>query len=536
MPASALDTGPNQGSRKSDDTRRKKRWRAWAGWGVGASLYLFDLFLRLTIDVTTSTLQSVFQLGASEVSSAFASSFFYAYAVVQLPMGLLLDRLGPRITICLASLLCVIGCFLFSIAETVAMGTFARIIQGVGCGCGWLGALKVTRNSFGVKETLTVQIVFGITCMLGGLGGLVSQEPFNLLVNEVGWRKAYQVSAVIPVLIAIGSLLFVDDEASFEDSVESGPEEYDVIREVSPVSTDSLTSSTMTSPLLGSENESQLGDDTMRVTKDMQSSTEILHVLRVALTTPRLWLYALYISGTDAPYETFVGLWGVAFMKQVFNWSGDAASTATMTSIIVSTVFQLVTGVTLAWTWKPKMWTIFWLAFCGTASFVILILAASVSSWAEAGVVYAAVVFLGLSTGSITTVWSVISSDPVCNGVMSLGLVSGALNTIVIIADAVVQQIVGVVLNSQWDGKRDDTAAPVYSAAAFSSGFALLSACFAVSCLCAALLVWMPPKGGHVESGHVAREKYAAIEEGNTAEQSVDSVTICADEKVKDDK
>ena len=108
----------------------------WAGWLVAGTFYLFDVFLRLTCDVITSQLQADFNLSADAVSAAFASSFFYGYAAMQIPVGILLDKLGARYTIILASLLSCVGCLLFSFAETIVVGTIARVISGIGCGCG----------------------------------------------------------------------------------------------------------------------------------------------------------------------------------------------------------------------------------------------------------------------------------------------------------------------------------------------------------------------------------------------------------------
>ena len=129
-------TGPKRCS------RAKGRW---GGWCVAASFYLYDVFLRLTVDIVTSQLQRDFALDADGVSALFASSFFYAYAATQLPVGVLLDRAGPRRTIAGAALLSAAGCFMFAGAHAAWVGALARVISGLGCGCGWLGAIKVTR-------------------------------------------------------------------------------------------------------------------------------------------------------------------------------------------------------------------------------------------------------------------------------------------------------------------------------------------------------------------------------------------------------
>ena len=80
-----------------------------AGWIVAATFYLYDVFIRLSVNVTVGDLESEFNITASGVTSYFSSSFFYAYAAVQLPVGIGLDFLGPRFTLMGASLLCAFG-------------------------------------------------------------------------------------------------------------------------------------------------------------------------------------------------------------------------------------------------------------------------------------------------------------------------------------------------------------------------------------------------------------------------------------------
>ena len=76
-------------------------------------------------------------------------------------------------------LFCADRSVLFSFAKLPWVGLVGRILTGVGCGCGWLGAIKVCRVSFG-SETRLSRIMVGVTCMLGGLGGLISQYPLNV--------------------------------------------------------------------------------------------------------------------------------------------------------------------------------------------------------------------------------------------------------------------------------------------------------------------------------------------------------------------
>ena len=257
--------------------RTRAPWRRWAGWGVAVAFYMFDLLLRLAPNVVTLKLQRDFDLGAAAVSAAFGSSFFYAYAAVQFPVGWLLDRLGASRTIALAALLAGGGALLFASARTVAVGTAARSLSGLGCGAGWLGAVKMIRNSFGSRSRLA-KLVFGITCMLGGVGGLASQAPLAALVRGVGWRGAFRAIAALPAGIAALALLLVDD---------------------APVNNDDGDDNNVQGE------EQRRGDDHGRAGDDVAGEKTTLWTV---VRTPRMWLYAWYLGGTDAPFETFAGL------------------------------------------------------------------------------------------------------------------------------------------------------------------------------------------------------------------------------------
>lgn len=460
----------------------------WGGWCVAGLFYLFDVFLRLTVDVITSELQVEFKLSADGVSSAFSSSFFYGYAAMQMPVGFLLDKLGPRLTIILASLLSCFGCILFSCTETVWLGTVARVLSGIGCGCGWLGAVKVTRNSFGVEDTSKVRAVFAVTCMLGGVGGLISQAPFQILVRGVGWRNAFRVASGVPVLIALLSFCFVGDVAYEERKVVRdavGGNSAKVVEDGQhPMSTHPLAAPLL---LLPSTLETQ---DLEPPQSAAASSSSSSRALRSCLKTPRMWCYALYLGGTDAPFETFAGLWGVAFLTQVYGWTTSKAATLTTVVVVLSTVSQLITPPLQAYfqTVRAKLHVLLVLALVGFLSFLPFLLA-PLSTPPPGGdmAAYAACVTLGLSVASCTIIWSIISSDPLCRGTADTGIISGAVNTLCIAYDAVIQQITGVVLTAMWNGGKNARSEPVYGAEAFSRAFMVLAGSFLLAAVSSSL-------------------------------------------------
>ena len=441
----------------------------WGGWAVAGAFYLFDAFLRLTVDVVTSELQAEFSLTADAVSAAFSSSFFYGYAAMQIPVGYLLDRLGPRHTIIIAALLSAAGSLVFSVSNVTWVGALARALSGVGCGCGWLGAVKVTRNSFGVCDNSRVRAVFAVTCFLGGFGGLVSQAPFGILCAYFGWRIAFRLTALVPVLIALGSFLLVGDEAFTNENDSNGSNE-NVDNSNDELHLDLLAQD-------GSFNDGSIS-----------GSGGFCRVLCRCMKTPRMWLYGGYLACSDAPFETFAGLWGVAFFQQVYGWSKSKAALGTTLVVLLSTVAQLFAPPLQSRykTVRERLVMLTCVAILGALSFVAFILPGNNTALA-----FTSCVTLGLSVISCTLVWSIISSDPLCEGTKSTGIISGAVNTLCIAFDAIVQQIVGVVLAAMWQGTRNERGEPTYSASAFSFAFAVLLASFIFAGICSSVAATM---------------------------------------------
>ena len=102
---------------------------------------------------------------------------------------------------------------------------------------------------------------------------------------------------------------------------------------------------------------------------------------------------------------------------------------------------------------------------------------------------YVSIVSLGLSVASCTIIWSIISADPFCGAQnQNLGIISGAVNTVCIFYDAVMQQFTGVVLSYMWNGQKNAEGEHVYDALAFSRSFMVLAGSFALAILSSVFL------------------------------------------------
>src|SRR6516165_6061718 len=95
---------------------------ALLGWSTGALFFLYAWVLRVAPSVMVEELMRDFSVGAAVLGS-LSAAYFYGYAAMQVPVGVLLDRFGPRRLITISTLLCAAGCVLFATAGSLTTAT-----------------------------------------------------------------------------------------------------------------------------------------------------------------------------------------------------------------------------------------------------------------------------------------------------------------------------------------------------------------------------------------------------------------------------
>lgn len=155
-----------------------------------AALYglaLANIFIRSSMGVLAPELSA--ELGLSpEMLGAIASAFFIAYAAMQIPTGLLLDRFGPRRTMVGLFLLTVVGTFLFALAPSGPLMLLARLLMGIGCAGVFSGAFMVIARFFPSERFTSIGATMNSFAMLGTF---LATIPLAWLVVAVGWRAGF---------------------------------------------------------------------------------------------------------------------------------------------------------------------------------------------------------------------------------------------------------------------------------------------------------------------------------------------------------
>jgi MFS family permease len=186
------------------------RLGAVLAWGVGASFFLYAFVHRVSPSVMLDELMREFGVGAAAVGN-IAAFYFYAYVALQLPVGALMDRFGPRRLMSTAVAAAAAGSLVFAASEGVLSASAGRLLIGLGCAFSWVGVLVVITLLFPPHR---FALFAGLTQAAGMAGGLLGQAPLGRLVESVGWRGSSVWLAAAGLAIAAGILLTVRDGRS----------------------------------------------------------------------------------------------------------------------------------------------------------------------------------------------------------------------------------------------------------------------------------------------------------------------------------
>ncbi len=162
-------------------------------------LFIFALFLRTSPAVIVTELMNSFNVPAAALG-LMSSSFFYAYAFAQVPIGFLSDRIGVRRTVMYFGLLGCIGTVMFAFSPAIQMATWARILTGAGTAGVWIPALKYLSVSYKPDE---FAIFTSVINAIGGIGLLLATLPMALLVDNIGWRNSYLLASVLMLTLLL---------------------------------------------------------------------------------------------------------------------------------------------------------------------------------------------------------------------------------------------------------------------------------------------------------------------------------------------
>lgn len=206
-------TSANSGPKTREEAEFSRR-PSLSNWRLIFSVFLpfaagyFLSFLFRTINASISpALASDFGLGVVE-TGLLASIYFLVFAGAQIPIGVLLDRHGPRRVQSILLVIAVGGASLFGNADSFAELLVGRAMIGLGVAASLMAGLKAIVTWFPKDR---IAFVNGGMIMLGSLGAVTATMPTDLLLNLIGWRNLFGLLTIMTVVTA-GLIYFVVPE------------------------------------------------------------------------------------------------------------------------------------------------------------------------------------------------------------------------------------------------------------------------------------------------------------------------------------
>ena len=191
------------------DPQVQTRRAAWSAGlvlvGVLATIYMISQFFRNSIGVIGPDLAREFDLDARALS-VLASIFFLSFALVQIPLGMAIDRYGPRAVILGTAVIVVAGSFYFALARSYGDLVAARLIIGLGCSSFLMAPLAIYASRFRADRFATI---VGVHVAGGNIGSLAATAPLAFAAATMGWRGAFLLVGVLACLAAALVFFFV---------------------------------------------------------------------------------------------------------------------------------------------------------------------------------------------------------------------------------------------------------------------------------------------------------------------------------------
>lgn len=269
---------------------------------VFSLLFAFSLFYRSNMTMIVEDLLEAFAVSPASLG-ILASAFFYAYGAVQVPVGMLCDKVGVRFTVFTLGMAGVAGSLLFAFSGGLKTALLGRVLLGAGTAGVWVPALKYLSLYYKEDEFATLASVINI---FGALGILLASLPFAVMVEKTGWRATYFLSGVLFCSLVLGAWFLMSPAPIF---AQKGP--------LAPAAT-----------AVGERNK-EGKEKGNRGSLEKSSGWEGLSpALRGFFRMrPSFWIFVFWAFLIYGVFFTFTGLWGGAYLQDAYALSRSGAGT-----------------------------------------------------------------------------------------------------------------------------------------------------------------------------------------------------------------
>ena len=389
-------------------------------WVSATFLYCYQFFLRTSPSVMEDVLREEFLMDAQ--SFGLLASFYYiAYSVLQIPMGVLIDKIGLRRVLTFSAAMCSLGALVFGISEGHILAKVGRLFMGVGSAGVFLSCLKLITLWFPKRK---FGIFVGFTMMMGTFGAMGAQTPLALMIEAIGWRMSLIVMSGVGAFWAILLWTLVRDR------------------------------------------KAPLG------LKSEEKPIPLLVGLKQIVTNSQIWLAALYGTTMYTVLSSFSDLWGTAYLMKAYHLDKPLAGLASSALLLGVAVGGPFFGY-ISERFKSRKFPMLIAAIGSLFFFSLFLYTANLSL----SVIFIFLFLVGFFVGGKLMNFAV-GTDSVPYSLS--GTATGFINACCMTSGVIFQPFIGWLMHQVWDGKLIN-GIPQYTAQNYVFGLSVIPICMLIA-------------------------------------------------------
>jgi len=416
--------------------------RRWLLWAILSVLFLLVNVSRLSTAVLSEDLMAAFGTTGAQLGTLHAV-FFWVYAAMQIPSGLLADRIGPRLTATAGAVVMNVGVVWFSFAEGYLEATLARGLIGLGGSVIFVCVLRFCANWYRTDEFATMS---GATFAVAGFGGVFATTPLALAVGRFGWRSTVAGLGVLGLAMTVAAFALVRNSpsaAGFE-------------------------------PLEGVPGQEVL------------TNAQLKSYLAAVLRDRWLWVVSVMLFCSTGVNITLFGLWGVPYVVQTYDVTVTRASTLTL----LGGLGLMVGPPAVGWL-ADRLERRIELMVAGGVCYTCCLALIAVVGNPPLPVVGAVFLVSGISLGAFVLGYSVVQERHPSS---ASGISTGAANAAAFTGAAIFPTLMGRALDAYWTGDLVG-GVRVYTETGYRIAFGIATVAGAIAFACTGWLYYREKRG-----------------------------------------
>ena len=282
----------------------KLEYYRWVVWGTLFLIFPVVHLQRQALGVVREELVGAFGL-TSVAFASIGSIYFYVYAFMQIPAGLLADTLGVRLTVTIGMVLAGTGSVLFGLAPNIYALYIGRFLVGLGVSVVFVSIMKAQAQWFRESEFGTLT---GLTGFVGNVGGILAQTPLAFLVVLLTWRISFVAIGIFTLLLAIICYLLVRN-----NPVDMG---------FAPVYKPAI------------EHTNNVKGEKLRFKRG----------LKTVFGNPGTWIAFFIFLGFNSGFIVLVSIWGTSYIVDVYGLAKVEAANYILMMVVGAALGAMVIG------------------------------------------------------------------------------------------------------------------------------------------------------------------------------------------------